>query len=225
MLVLAPTYEQSERDALFGMASPSDVFFDVGANDGLYSIDFATRFPRGRAYAFEPIPNILAILRTNCGDLPNITICPYGLSDATSTRTLFYYSPLDSGATSLAPLEVDRFGITDIIESPVIPIDSICSIDLFPSLMKIDVEGAEMMVLRGAEDTLAQHHPILMVEMLRKWSRRFNYHPNDTMDFLAMLGYRCFVLRSGTLQPFQKMTDETVDTNFFFLHPSHKEFQ
>jgi hypothetical protein len=58
--------------------------------------------------------------------------------------------------------------------------------------------------------------------MLRKWAQRFNYHPNDLMAFLSSLGYECFVLREGELQPFLEMTEETVETNFFFMHPDRR---
>jgi hypothetical protein len=57
--------------------------------------------------------------------------------------------------------------------------------------------------------------------MLRKWSARYGYHPNNVIDYLGTFGYNCFVLRGGVLVPFPEMTDDTVETNFFFMHPGN----
>jgi hypothetical protein len=96
-----------------------------------------------------------------------------------------------------------------------------------PNVIKCDVEGAELLVFRGAEKTLNQSHPIIQCEMLRKWAKRFDYHPNDLIAYLAEFGYQCFHLDPADptkLVRFYTMIDSTVETNFYFLHPlKHKE--
>jgi hypothetical protein len=59
---------------------------------------------------------------------------------------------------------------------------------------------------------------MVFTEMLRKWSKRFGYHPNEIIALFQQFGYHCFVLSEGILQPFLEMTEQTVETNFFFLH-------
>jgi hypothetical protein len=54
--------------------------------------------------------------------------------------------------------------------------------------------------------------------MLRKWSAKFNYNPNDIIDLLFGLGYRCFTAKADQLVEFFRMDDNTIETNFFFLH-------
>jgi len=53
---------------------------------------------------------------------------------------------------------------------------------------------------------------------LRKWSARFHYHPNDLIDLFAQLGYACFKNNATQLARLEMMTDDTRETNFFFLH-------
>lgn len=66
---------------------------------------------------------------------------------------------------------------------------------------------------------------VIQCEMLRKWARRFNYHPNHIITFMETMGYRCFSLENKRLTYFPEMTEETVETNFYFLHTEkHKDF-
>jgi hypothetical protein len=60
---------------------------------------------------------------------------------------------------------------------------------------------------------------MLLLELLRKWSARFGYHPNDALDLLAEHGYRCFTaIEGGRLREFGRVLEDTVETNYFFLH-------
>lgn len=211
-------YELAERETLFSLAKDGDTFFDIGANEGVYSITFAKRFPNSKVYAFEPILETATKLTKNITDSKaEVIVCYYGLSDENDIAT-FYYSSSDPGATSLAPLE-ERFGPTMEVHRRVSTIDKECAFEenLHPNIIKCDVEGAELLVFKGAEKTLARHHPIIQCEMLRKWAKRFNYHPNDIIAFLAKFGYQCFALRNGRLEKFDVMTEETVETNFYFI--------
>jgi hypothetical protein len=73
-------------------------------------------------------------------------------------------------------------------------------------------------VYLGALECLKRDAPIVFTEMLRKWSAKFGYHPNEIIRLLAGIGYRCFVVSGDALTEFREMDDETVQTNFFFLH-------
>ena len=59
-----------------------------------------------------------------------------------------------------------------------------------------------------------------MSEMLRKWSAKFNYHPNDIIQLFEEIGYECYVIAdNGMLKRFGYVNEETIETNYFFLHP------
>src|SRR5208283_4845586 len=210
------TYELAEREMLFSLAKDGDTFFDIGANVGLYSISFAQRFPKSKVYAFEPIPQMRQELNRNLGEIRNVFIYAFGLSNTTGFVD-FYFSEYDPGATSLAPLE-ERFGPITVVKKIVTTLDFQCHArHPAPNIIKCDVEGAELLVLKGGVKTIEKYRPIIQCEMLRKWAKRFNYHPNDIIAFLGQFGYQCFVLRDGNLETFETMTDETTETNFYFL--------
>ena len=81
------------------------------------------------------------------------------------------------------------------------------------------LRGVNCLCMRGGEKTIEKYKPIVMSEMLRKWARKFNYHPNDIIDFFRRLGYLCFVISGeNNLKEFHEVTEETVETNYYFLH-------
>jgi FkbM family methyltransferase len=218
-------YETEEVEMLLSLARDGDTFFDVGANVGVYSIAFAQQFSKSRIYAFEPIPDTARKLKENilASGVKNVSVEVMGLSDV-AMDARFYTCEKDSGAASLAPLEEERFGKEIPVLARVQKLDNYVYITKeHPDIIKCDVEGAELLVFRGAARTLERYHPIIQCEMLRKWAKRFIYHPNNLIDYLATFGYRCYTLRDGKLVPFQTMTDETVETNFYFLTEEHKE--
>jgi hypothetical protein len=84
--------------------------------------------------------------------------------------------------------------------------------------IKCDVEGAELFAFEGAVAILKRDKPIVFTEMLRKWAAKFHYHPNKIFELFFSLGYRSFYTEGIALVELNEMTDETVETNFFFLH-------
>jgi len=84
--------------------------------------------------------------------------------------------------------------------------------------IKCDVEGAELFVFKGGIETIKIHKPIILAEMLRKWATNFNYHPNEIIELLSDIGYRCFTAKGEKLIEFFTMDEKTVETTFFFLH-------
>jgi hypothetical protein len=84
--------------------------------------------------------------------------------------------------------------------------------------IKCDVEGGELLVFQGGKETIKNDLPIVFSEILRKWSAKFNYNPNEIFRFFGVLKYQAFTVKNGVLIPFEAMNEETLETNFFFLH-------
>lgn len=211
--------EQAERDMLFSMAKDGDVLYDIGANEGMYSLDFAKRFPNNESVAFEPVPGAYIALDANARGM-RIAIYPFALSDKYEAKVPMYLSKFDSGASSLSPLEEERFGENLMCYVQVRTLDDVIERThniAKPSIIKCDVEGAELLVFLGANRTLKTHHPIIQCEMHRKWMARFKHHPNDLIRYMADLNYSCYALCDGKLEPFAVMLDSTPNTNFYFL--------
>ena len=140
-----------------------------------------------------------------------------GLSDKPG-ELVFYFCGDSSGSASSANIG-DRDDANKIV-CPVETLDHFVSErKLAVDFIKCDVEGAELLVFKGALKTLADRKPAILSEMLRKWSAKFNYHPNDIINLLGTIGYRCYEIHEGRMRPLPAMDDSTVATNFIFLHP------
>ncbi len=73
-------------------------------------------------------------------------------------------------------------------------------------------------MFQGGLKAIKRDTPIVFSEMLRKWSAKFDYHPNEIISLLSDIGYDCFVVKNGGLEKFVSMDESTKETNFFFLH-------
>ncbi|MBN3033547.1 MAG: FkbM family methyltransferase [Candidatus Saganbacteria bacterium] len=194
------------------------VVFDVGANIGWYSICLEKLFKGLQLHAFEPVPAAYQQFLENISlnQTGPIRINNFGLADA-ERAVDFYVSPSVLAASSLA--DTYQSGDKIKVRGKVRRLDDYCREHaVAPDLIKCDVEGAELLVFKGAARTLAEARPVVMTELLRKWAKCFNYHPNDVIRYFKGLGYSCHTLSEGKLRPFGTVTDETTATNYFFLH-------
>lgn len=211
-------YEPADSAMIMRLVSPGACVLDVGANMGWYSINISKTYATCKIHAFEPVPKTYSYLEQNISlnRLANVISYPFGLSNERKDLT-FYFYPEGSGNASAANLSertdaelitchVER--LDDFVENKNIHVDFI----------KCDVEGAELFVFQGAKKTLQKDRPIVFTEMLRKWSAKFDYHPNEIIAIFSSYGYRCFFVDQSGLKELYEMTEETVETNFFFLH-------
>lgn len=140
---------------------------DIGANIGNHSIFFAELFEK--VIAFEPNPKTYAVLKINTGHLKNVVCLMIGASSRKATLN-FSVNELNMGGSTI----VSEDTITDQnnfsqIKIEVWPIDQIDEIrDEKVGLVKIDVEGHEIDVIRGMSDTLRRNKPIIAFEQEAK---------------------------------------------------------
>jgi len=211
-------YEPREFDMIRRLVRPGFTVLDIGANIGWFSLSLARLHPDVEVYAFEPIPKTFAYLAANTelNRLANVHPKSFGFSNAAGELDFFYY-PEGSVNASAANLS-DR---TDAlrITCPVSTMDAwVADSGLTVDFVKCDVEGAELFVLQGGPEMLTVQQPMIFTEMLRKWSARFGYHPNQIIALLSAAGYACFRIDDGGLAEFEEMDESTVETNFLFLH-------
>jgi FkbM family methyltransferase len=217
-------YELEDSEMLYRLVKNNDIIFDIGANIGWYSIHLSKKLTGAKIYSFEPIPETYSKLKRNIelNKSENINIVNIPLSNKIQKLT-FFYSPSATGASSSVNIseEIDIKKLectTDTIDSYVSK-NNINKIDF----IKCDVEGAELMVFKGGYESINIFKPIIFSEMLRKWSSKFGYHPNDIIYYFSEFGYNCYLTRSNKLLQIDQITDETIETNFFFLHPSNHQ--
>ncbi|NLD90625.1 MAG: FkbM family methyltransferase [Lentisphaerae bacterium] len=207
-----PTLEDYEDQVLQRVVSPGDICYDVGANIGNTAKRLARLAgPRGCVVAFEPVwPTYETMCRRLCWPgwrkAPVIPIAA-GLSDAEGTFPLhvpngnFFRSSLaDSQKWSRAQSEAR----IESFECRLLTLDGFLRMSRFPqpALIKIDVEGAELLVLRGAREFFeAGHRPLLFLELLAAWQQAFHYAPWDLLSLLSDWGYRfLFICPTGLVE-------------------------
>jgi FkbM family methyltransferase len=213
-------YEQEDSEMLYKLVTEGDTIFDIGGNIGWYSNHLSKKLPGAKIYAFEPIPETFAQLKRNTelNQSENIILNNVALSDVIQTLT-FYYSPAITGASSSVNITENDAMVK--LECQTNTIDTFMKEQGIAKLdfIKCDVEGAEFLVYKGGAATIEKYKPIVFTEMLRKWAAKFNYHPNDIIAFFRQFGYNCYTSHNSKLIPIDMVTDETMETNFFFLHP------
>lgn len=213
------TYEKQDADIFLSLFKEDTVFFDIGSHVGFYSIAAAKKNPNIKIYAFEPIPATFDLLKKNIflNQLSNIYPFNIGLLDENKELHFFLNPTLSANASARNVSET-----TDMkkVLVQVITLDAFFNGQNLTALdiIKCDVEGAEFLVFQGGIQTIIRYKPVIFTEMLRKWSKKFNYHPNDIISLLGNYGYECFISQNDKLLRFLKMDDDTLTTNFFFLH-------
>lgn len=215
------SYEIAETEFLKAVTQESGVILDIGANCGWYALALAKHCPSVQIHAFEPIPHTHEILQRNIqhNGLSNIEAHRLAFSNQEASLE-FLYTANCSGATSLALVgQPESLENLEKISCPGTTLDLFCVRNgLAPQIIKCDVEGAELMVIQGGEETIAIHKPVILIELLRKWARQFDYHPNDVVTLLGRLGYQAYTLGNEGLTPCPGIGEETHETNFIFLH-------
>jgi FkbM family methyltransferase len=188
-LIETGVYSEREVELLCSLVRDGDVVIEAGANIGQITVPLAKAVGSGRVHAFEPQPQINDLLVENVaqnGPLP-VHIVGVALSDDASTTVAMAKIDWDKGLLNSGGAEVlepnadqdDMFVVdTHTLDSMQLP-----RVDL----MKVDVEGHELKVLKGAEQTIRRLLPTIYVE---------NDRPEKSRDLIAFLindlDYRCW---------------------------------
>ena len=181
---------------------PEDVYVDVGANLGVLVLVAAERIgPGGRIFAFEPSPHVSERLEENLSlnDVKNVTLIRKACSHDRSTATLYNFEGKSHDTASIG--QSQDASVADSVTIETVPLDDI--VDEKPRLVKIDVEGAEWLALRGAEKTLFEGEPPhLIVELNLKASKPFGYHPTQVLEWILERNpsYRLHMIHSKRLE-------------------------
>ena len=196
MILVDGVWEPRSVEMLAAHLPAGATFVDVGAHIGYYSLEAASKVGNtGHVIAVEPNPDTLRVLRMNleANHAAIVTVAPVACSDAESTLDLYEAAEANTGESSLSKSNASQAGsiahtykvrarpLDDIVrESGVTRVDAI----------KIDVEGAEYLVLKGAEATLDRFHPVLVIEIVDQQLRSMGASAGQVRAFLTAHGYR-----------------------------------
>ncbi len=201
---------EPEMILLGELVKPGDVALDIGANHGVYA--FALAKIACEVHCFEPLLECCRFI--DAWDSPKITVHNVALSDGQDVLRL--YLPILNGRCVHTRASLNRPDEPcETREVNVVALDSFSLPRV--DFVKIDVEGLEASVLRGAEQTLKAHRPTLLIEIDRA--------RHDRESFLAVhsalqtLGYKIHVCEAGKLVACHEPWDASrKHINFIFRH-------
>lgn len=196
-LELYGMYEEYIRSVMLSLAQPGSTVVDVGANVGLHAIPLAMSLGEGgQVIAFEPDPDNYALLCKNVerNKITNIRLENAGLSSESGTA-LLYQSAENRGSLSMRKENVDGSEQQEL--SPVeirlkVADDLLRDISPPVSLVKIDVEGAEPLVVQGMWNTLKRNPDAKLI--FEFWPRFIEHFGLDSLQFLKEFEEHGFVL-------------------------------
>lgn len=184
-------YEAGTVALLEGLTHSGAVVFDVGANVGIVTLPLARAAgAAGHLHAFEPHPALRARLIENCAlnNLRQVTVSAYALGSEPGSFPLYASTDANQGTGSLRRMSAQ----TEEIDVTVTTLDAYVAEQNIERLdvIKIDTEGADLDVLRGAVCSLERFKPAIYVEVSPEHLKAFGATPSSLYDFLTGLGYR-----------------------------------
>jgi FkbM family methyltransferase len=216
--IIADGFENAERRFVQKLLRPGMTVLDIGAHHGLYTL-LASRIvgARGRVIAFEPSSRERRKLWANLllNGCTNVRVQSLALGEEEGEAELFLVDGVQTGCNSLRPPAVDE--PTHKVRVRVAPLDDwlrergIAQVDF----VKLDVEGAELGVLKGAKSLLSRPpRPLMLVEVYDIRTEPWGYKAKDIVTYLGGMGYRWFLPQpAGELVPVDAAA-ERFDDNF-----------
>lgn len=188
--------DRKERALVQRLVHPGATVIDVGANIGVYAQFFASIVgAKGRVFAFEPDPVNARHLSTLARKCPVIEVLPYAAGDRTGTLSLHQSRGFNFDHRTFAAPGDSASVVVDVVR-----IDDVEALrDARVSLVKIDVQGAELAVLCGAAETLRRNaDAIVMVEYAPWGIVASGSTPSQFIEYVRGLSYRIFGFGGST---------------------------
>ena len=200
VLAIAGVWEPNVTAAFRSSLSPGDVCIDIGAHIGYYTL-LASRLvgPRGHVYAFEPSPRSYGALHANLdrNKVTNVTAIRAAVGEDAGPAELYEGPGTNTGGATMQVVLADRRGLREPVAVDVRPVTAaIPAADLRRvRAVKIDVEGAEVDVLRSLAPVFAEApHLAVFVELNPKWIPGITEY---VADLCASQGFVARRIRSG----------------------------
>jgi FkbM family methyltransferase len=210
VLLEQETWFEKEFDFVEHLLRPGMHAIDIGANLGTYSLAMAKAVgPTGRVTAYEPTSATRARLERSCREngASQIEVLPYALSDGARTGRIVF-----ENSSELNHLGGDGEGEGESVEITSLDIDAARFGWSDTYFIKVDAEGEEIPILKGAAALLRDHSPLLMLELHA--SSVMNV---DLIKAVEALGYRTYRLlgREPILVPLEVDDVDNMELNFF----------
>lgn len=198
-----------------------DIFFDVGAHLGWYTLNASQVVGRkGKVYAFEPNPSVASWLGENCqlNNLKNVSIIKAPVAD--SVAAVDFWVGESDALGSLSKANAIRGSTREAKKIKIIS----TTLDSFikqrrirkVKIIKIDVEGADLLVIKGGKNFLKRQAPYLIVEVFGLTWEKDRDRDKDIFSYLSRLGYKAYEFVPQGLRLIQKNSLSPQVINIFF---------
>jgi len=189
-LALAEAEEAAIPLVLRKLLTKSSNCIDVGCHLGSVLHEFTVIAPQGRHMAFEPTPRKAGWLKRK---FPKVEVHGMALGE-TAGEVSFFLNQTRSGFSSLVPNGEPNVDLIEEIKVPCERLDTMVGDDRKIDFIKIDVEGFELPVIRGATKVFARDRPYLMFESMNFHFQKFGYTPIEMYNYVNKeLGYSIFL--------------------------------
>jgi len=222
--ILRENFENAEWRFVARYLQPGMTALDIGAHHGFYSLLASAKVgTTGRVIAFEPSPRERQKLLRNLAlnGCSNVQVEDCALADAPGEQELILVGSNNSGCNSLRQPNVAD--LTSSIAVRVATLDGYFAGHPLPPVdfIKLDTEGAELAILKGACSVLRSRlRPLIQCELEEIRTQPWGYHPREIVALLDTMGYRWFQAQSnGTLRPVE---DKTKAEGNFFAVPEER---
>ncbi len=215
MGVLRGRYEAEEMEFVRQHVRPGDTVLDIGANIGFFTINLAAMVGSGgKVYAFEPSPRVADLLERSVAENrfgDRIVVARAAAADQPGRLGLFVGADsLNLSGSYLMKNKTAADAPGRIVEVPVV------QLDLEPvrrpvSFIKIDVEGAEPLALRGAHNILREDRPTILAELNpSQLAKVAGCSPAGFLAEMEALGYACRKVGGDPVHPSQNFPEDDI---------------
>jgi len=213
---------RAELAAIRRHLRPGDIACDIGANKGSFIYWLSRWVGHGRVVAFEPQPDLARDLANTCRaiGLGNVTVEAKAVYSHSGRHDLFLPEGHQPGASLMREAVAAESVAT--VSVPLVTLDEYFDPGDNIALLKIDVEGAELGVFKGAERILRQHAPLLVFECENRHLAPGNVR--DVFCYLEGLGYRGSFISGGQVLPlaqFDAAVHQRQQGEWFWKQPDY----
>ena len=198
---------------------------DIGCHTGEVMDIILKSAPQGTHYGFEPIPDLESRLKVKYQNMPNCRINDVALSNQKGTSTFNYVisNPAYSGLKKRKYARENEQDTQITVQTDTL--DNVLPADWKVDLIKIDVEGGELLVLEGAVNTIKRTKPVIVFEHGTGASEFYGSTPEKVFDLLASCGLKMSLMRNWlenkpplTKEELRKIYDRNSDY-YFIAYP------
>lgn len=194
-----------ELAVLLPLLAPDDMFLDVGAHAGGWAVPVSRVLRTGHVYAFEAFPHYAQVLQLTLALLGrrNVTVVTGAVSDRQGAVPIVWKDAEGRRLTGMT--HIARPGDAGAsVSVQALTIDAFCA--TLPErrirLLKCDVEGAELMVLRGAASTIDRWRPLVFCELYEEYCAQYGHRARDVFDFFETRRYRPYRFTASAFERF-----------------------